>query len=86
MSANILARYRDLGELERDVAPVADNLGADCGGPLSALCCRWLTTWRMGEDAPHLPFAVFVGIGSVWWISRFQICAAFDTHGLKAVF
>jgi hypothetical protein len=38
-------------------------------GPVSALCSRWLTTRRMGEDAPHLPFAVFVGIGSVGWIS-----------------
>src|SRR5437870_12206949 len=29
ISANILPRHRDLGHLERDVATVADNLGAD---------------------------------------------------------
>jgi hypothetical protein len=39
----------------------------------------------MARFAPHLPFAVFVGIGSVGWISAVPDCAAFDTHGLKAV-
>jgi len=29
MSANYLSRHRDLGHLEDDVAPVADNLAAD---------------------------------------------------------
>ena len=33
--------------------------------PLSALCSRWLTTWRMGEDAPvaDLP----AGTGATGW-------------------
>jgi len=41
----------------------------------SALCSRWLTTWRMGEDAPYLPFAIPVGIGSVGWKQTFGIIA-----------
>jgi hypothetical protein len=35
--------------------------------PESALCSQWLTTRPMGEDAPHLPFAISAGIGSVGW-------------------
>jgi hypothetical protein len=34
---------------------------------LPALCSRWLTTRRMGENAPHLPFAIPVRAGSVGW-------------------
>jgi hypothetical protein len=30
--------------------------------PVTALCSRWLTTQRMGEDAPQLPFAIAVGM------------------------
>jgi hypothetical protein len=43
------------------------------GGPFSALCSRRLTTQRMGEDAPLLPFAIPAGIGSNGWNP--DICA-----------
>ena len=43
--------------------------------PVSALCSRWLTTQRMGEDAPKLPFAPAVMGGWVMgWTPPDGIC------------
>ena len=39
---------------------------------LSALCSLWRATRRMGEDAPHLPFAISAGIGSMGWKAAIQ--------------
>jgi hypothetical protein len=37
------------------------------GWPLSALCSRWLTTWRMGEDALEETLAAGSGNGASAW-------------------
>jgi hypothetical protein len=46
-----------------------------CRWPLSALCSRWLTTRRMGEDAPYLSFAIPVR-AQLGGQRAFQICVA----------
>jgi hypothetical protein len=44
-------------------------------GPISVLNHRWVTTRGMGEDAPYLPFAVPVSIGSVGWEAAIRSAA-----------
>jgi hypothetical protein len=37
-------------------------------GPESALCSRWLTMWRMGEDAPHRTLVrLGIKVGTGWF-------------------
>jgi hypothetical protein len=54
-------------------------------GPLTALPRHYVPPRRMTRFAPHLPFAYSSGSAQLGGFLRFQICAAFDTHGLKAV-
>jgi hypothetical protein len=48
---------------------------------LTALCSRWLTTRRMGEDAPKPSFFANRQIGAICWIALLSRLLKLDGVG-----